>query len=127
MKINERVKLVRNKLNMNQTEFGARIAIAQTYLSQIEKGDRELTEKLSKLICFEFGVNEAWLISGTGEMFFERDRDESITIWASKITRDDYNNEFVKNFANMLTKLDESDWKTIEKMMLLMENENSSK
>lgn len=127
MKTNERVKLIRNKLKLNQTDFGSRIAIAQTYLSQIEKGDRELTEKLSKLICFEFGVNETWLNSGEGEMFFEPDREEAITIWAAKITRDDYDNDFVRKFANMLTKLDENDWKTIEKMMILMEQDNINK
>lgn len=69
--INERVKFVRNELNLTQKEFGEKITVAQTYLSQIEKGDRNVTAKILKIICSEFNVNEEWLNSGTGEIFVE--------------------------------------------------------
>lgn len=51
MSINERVKAVRNALNLTQKDFGQKLTLAQTYLSQIEKGDRDVTEKIQKLIC----------------------------------------------------------------------------
>lgn len=73
MTINERVKLIRNTLNLTQKEFGQRVTLAQTYLSQIEKGDRDVTEKIFKIICSEFNVEEEWLRNGTGEMFIEDD------------------------------------------------------
>lgn len=69
MTINERVKKLRKGLNLTQTEFGKKLTIAQTYLSQIEKGERDVTEKIFKIICFEFNVNENWLRTGQGEMF----------------------------------------------------------
>ena len=47
MTINERVKELRSFLKMNQSTFGEKIGIAQTYLSQIEKGDRDVTDKIS--------------------------------------------------------------------------------
>ena len=75
MTINERVKELRSFLKMNQSTFGEKIGIAQTYLSQIEKGDRDVTDKISKIICLtEWNgrkVNEDWLQNGTGDMFVE--------------------------------------------------------
>ena len=61
LNINERVKLVRINLNMTQKDFGTKIAVAQNYLSNIEKGYREVTEKIIKIICSEFSVCAAIL------------------------------------------------------------------
>jgi len=75
--INERVKAVRKALNLTQSEFGNKITLAQTYLSQIEKGDREVTEKIQKLICLTFNVDEMWLKTGEGTMF-KQDRQSTL-------------------------------------------------
>lgn len=74
MSINERVKAVRSALNLTQKDFGEKLTLAQTYLSQIEKGDRDVTEKILKLICLTFNVSEEWLRTGAGEMFIETDK-----------------------------------------------------
>jgi transcriptional regulator with XRE-family HTH domain len=71
--INERVKMVRKELGLNQTDFGKRIAIAQGYLTNVENGRRDVTEKTIRLICLEFNVSENWLRTGEGEMFIESD------------------------------------------------------
>lgn len=73
MTINERLKLLRKKLNLNQTAFGEKVEIAQGHMTNIETGRRELTEKNIKLICMVFNVNEQWLRTGEGEMFVEND------------------------------------------------------
>lgn len=73
MTINERVKMVRKELGLNQTDFGKRIAIAQGYLTNVENGRRDVTEKTIRLICLEFNVSENWLRTGEGEMFVESD------------------------------------------------------
>ena len=73
MTINERVKMVRKELGLNQTDFGKRIAIAQGYLTNVENGRRDVTEKTIRLICLEFNVSENWLRTGEGEMFIESD------------------------------------------------------
>lgn len=66
--VNQRVKDLRISLGMNQKKFGERIGIAQTYLSQIEKGDRDVTDKIFRIICLEdWGgkkVNPDWLENG---------------------------------------------------------------
>ncbi len=71
MEIGERVRQVRSHFNMTQKAFGSKITVAQTYLSQIEKGDRDVTEKILKIICHEFNVSEEWLRTGRGEMFVQ--------------------------------------------------------
>lgn len=73
MTINERVRAVRNALNLTQIDFGKKLAVAQSYLTNIETGKREVTEKIQKLICLEFNVSESWLRTGEGAMFVESD------------------------------------------------------
>lgn len=73
MTIGNRIKQIRQYLGINQKDFGKKIAVAQTYQSQLEKGDRDVTEKILKLICLEFKVNEQWLRTGEGEMFIKTD------------------------------------------------------
>jgi transcriptional regulator with XRE-family HTH domain len=124
MSINERIKTLRKALKLTQTEFGERVAIAQGHLTNIETGKREVTDKNVKIICLEFNVSENWLRNGEGDMFNNLSREDEIVIWASKLTRKDCNNEFAKNFARVLSRLDDSDWDVLEKMAHMMIEEN---
>ena len=89
MTINERVKELRSFLKMNQSTFGEKIGIAQTYLSQIEKGDRDVTDKISKIICLtEWNgrkVSEDWLQNGMGDMFVEVTEKDKATAIAKSL------------------------------------------
>jgi transcriptional regulator with XRE-family HTH domain len=73
VKLNERVKLARKALNLNQTEFGGRLGVTPAAISKIESGERALTEQMILAICREYGINETWLRTGSGEMFVEND------------------------------------------------------
>ena len=66
--INHRVRTVREALKLTQREFSKSVGLAQTALSMIETGKNTLTDKVIKLICAEFGVNENWMRSGKGSM-----------------------------------------------------------
>jgi transcriptional regulator with XRE-family HTH domain len=65
----ERLKRIRKRLGLNQTEFARLIGLRQTALSMIEVGRIPLTDKNVKLICAVFNVNEQWFKTGAGEMF----------------------------------------------------------
>ena len=69
MNINDRVKAIRNKLDLTQIEFGRKTGISQGHLTSIENGKRTVTEKTLKVICATFDVDEKWLRNGEGEMF----------------------------------------------------------
>ena len=64
----KRVRAVRQALKLTQKEFAKAVGLAQTALSMIEVGKNTLTDKVIKLICAEFGVNEQWLRAGKGVM-----------------------------------------------------------
>lgn len=73
MSINERVKILRRELGLTQKEFGEKITVAQSYLTSIENGKRDVTEKILLLICAVYNVNEEWLRTGEGEVFKTED------------------------------------------------------
>lgn len=69
--ISERIRLLRKSEHLTQKNFAKRLLISQSYLSGLENGNEAPTSKLLKLICLEFGVNEAWLLNAAGEMYTE--------------------------------------------------------
>jgi transcriptional regulator with XRE-family HTH domain len=69
MSNNDRIKHIRNTLNLTQMKFAERIAISTSYLAGIETGDRRVTARINRLIANEFGIEEQWLKTGEGEMF----------------------------------------------------------
>ena len=75
MKQGERIKDVRNSLGLTLEKFGEKLGVTKTAISRIEKGERSLTEQMTKSICREFSVDYMWLTTGEGEMFVESDDD----------------------------------------------------
>ena len=71
----ERIKDVRNSLGLTLEKFGEKLGVTKTAISRIEKGERSLTEQMTKSICREFSVDYMWLTPGEGEMFVESDDD----------------------------------------------------
>lgn len=66
--MNERVRVVRKAMKLNQNEFSKKLGITPTAISRIERGERRITDRLIMSICREFGINEQWLRTGDGEM-----------------------------------------------------------
>jgi transcriptional regulator with XRE-family HTH domain len=64
----ERLKRLRKFLGLTQGDFGKRIGMADTSISHMEAGRPPVNDQNLKLICLTFGVREAWLRDGTGEM-----------------------------------------------------------
>lgn len=92
MTINERVRELRKELNMNQTEFGKKIALSQNHLTGIETGKRSVTDRTIKLLCTEFNVSEDWLRAGKEPMFVEIDEEDKFSqaFAAASMEEDDF-------------------------------------
>lgn len=71
----ERIKDVRNSLGLTLEKFGEKLGVTKTAISRLEKGERSLTEQMTKSICREFSVDYMWLTTGEGEMSVESDDD----------------------------------------------------
>lgn len=69
--VNERIKLIRKNLKMNQTEFGAEIGATQKMVTTYETGAVIPDKSIRLLICQKFNVNEAWLETGEGVPYKE--------------------------------------------------------
>lgn len=69
--MNERIRELRKILNMNQTEFGAKIDVSQRVVSLMEIPNGTITDRNFNAICKAFHVNPDWLRHGVGEIFIE--------------------------------------------------------
>ncbi len=69
MSINQRVKEIRQTLNLSQAKFAKELSISNSYIAGIELEHNNVNERLVKLICFTFHVDENWLKTGEGDMF----------------------------------------------------------
>lgn len=77
--MHNRIKEIRKSTGLNQTDFGAKIGVAQTTIAGYENGSRALSDAAVLSICREFRVNELWLRTGAGSMYAERSREEEMT------------------------------------------------
>lgn len=110
--MNERIKLLRKALELNQTDFGARIGVKQGTVAAYESGARVPLDSVVVSICREFGVSESWLRSGEGEMFLQLSREEEITKFCMSIIRDP-DSEFQRQFVSVLARLEPAQWQLL--------------
>ena len=54
---------------MTQKEFAQKIFVSTSFQTLTELGHKKVLDRHIKLIVTAFGVNEAWLRTGEGEMF----------------------------------------------------------
>lgn len=65
----ERVKEIRKELDLTLEKFGEKLGVTKVAISNIEKGNRNLTDQMAKSICREYNANYDYLMYGEGEMF----------------------------------------------------------
>ena len=66
--MNNRIKQIRRKAELTQTQFGERIGLQQNSIARIEAGTRVPSEVVIKAICREFHIRPEWLMHGEGPM-----------------------------------------------------------
>ena len=73
--INERLKLIRTTLKMNQRDFSKGIFLRQSSYARIEQGLIKTNERIIELVCSKYGVNKAYLKKNELPMFCENPPD----------------------------------------------------
>lgn len=86
--MNERIKSIRLKLSLTQSEFGEKIGISQNYVWMIEKGERVPSDRTVADICRVFNVDPCWLETGEGEMFRAESADAELTRLVGELMAD---------------------------------------
>lgn len=113
--LNERLRLLRDELNLTQETFGERIGSARNTIANYENGNRNPSNAVIKSICREFNVNEEWLRGGIGEMFIQLPLDQD-TLYLSELLMGYEDNPFydlVKEMMHTYVNLDSKSQKLI--------------
>lgn len=66
--MNTRIRQLRKSLNLTLREFGERIGLKPSTISDIEQGRCNISDRHIIAICSRFDVNETWLRTGQGNM-----------------------------------------------------------
>lgn len=110
---NERVKEIRKTLGLTLEKFGERIGVTRGSMSNIENGNRNLTEQMTKSICREFSIDYMWLTTGEGEMFIDTDDDFIERIDRIMAGED----EARKNLFKFMLELSDDDIAALDRLM----------
>lgn len=100
--MNERIRQLRKSLGLTLEEFGAKVGVGKTAISNIENGNRNLTDQMFLSICREWNINEEWLRTGEGDMFREMNRAE----------------EAAQIVSSSLDKLSSDEWAFVKRILL---------
>lgn len=114
--MNKRIKQIREQNEMTQEEFGKKIGAARNTIANYENGNRTPSNAVITSICREFSINENWLRTGDGDMDIELTRNQEVQEFANKVMKD-FDDSIKKRFILALSKLNEEDWNTIEKIV----------
>ena len=109
----ERIRELRKHLQLTMEQFGGKIGVTKSTISNIENGNRNATEHMVKSICREFGVDYIWLTTGEGEMFIDSDDD-----FIEKIDRIMAGESDVrKNWFKFMVDLDDEDVAAFDRLI----------
>lgn len=109
----ERVRALRKELGLTMEQFGEKIGVTKSTISNIENGNRSATEHMTKSICREFGADYIWLTTGEGEMFAESDLDFYEKIDRIMVGED----ESRKNIFKFMLELSDDEIDALDSMM----------
>ena len=104
----DRLKYIRKYFMLSQEEFGKKINIkSRSHISSLEKGTKNITDRIISDVCREFNINENWLRTGKGDMF--SDTNDLIKLINGS-------NDLKKEIIYKILKLDDDSLKALQKL-----------
>ena len=113
--MNERIRLLRKELGLNQSDFGNKIGVKQGTVAGYESGARTPLDAVVSSICREFDVNEEWLRTGEGEQMTEQQKLLKYTGMLLK-DKDSAIVNAIQSFIVTYEQLDDTSKATLEKI-----------
>lgn len=102
--IGDRVRLLRKKNKLNQTEFGKKLSVKTSTVAGWENNLRFINDRTIKDICREYGTNEYWLRTGEGKMYTKKEEPLELLIerFISIMSSDDiYHKKLLKSILDL--------------------------
>ena len=115
--IRDRVCTVFYDSGLSQTDFAKKINVTSAYVWKLlNKENATPSERLLNDICQEFNINEAWLLTGNGDMRLPQNRISEIAEFTAELFHANPDS-FKSRFLSALASLDEEDWDLLEKIV----------
>lgn len=113
--IGQRIKQLRNHLNLTQQVFADRLGLKQNTIATYEIGRLTPSDRTIADICREFGASETWLRTGDGEMLLPSDPDTEIDTILGEIAGSD--DKLIKKIIKAYWRLDDHEKEVIQKFI----------
>ena len=114
--ISERIAFLIKNQDLTQAKFADLLHLTQAYVSRICSGAKQPSDRTISDICRVFGVSEAWLRDGVGEMYVRRSANEELAILVNDLMSD-ADESFRKRFVATLLELPPELWSSFEKFV----------
>jgi len=113
--INERIAECIKESGLTKTAFAEKLGVTQPFVSKLCKGVSVPSDRTIRDIAEKFHINELWLRTGEGEMLRPRTIDDDLSQFFASLSfgGDD---SFKRRLISVMARLDENDWKTLEKL-----------
>ena len=122
--ISERIAFLIKNQDLTQAKFADLLHLTQAYVSRICSGAKQPSDRTISDICRVFGVSEAWLRDGVGEMYVRRSANEELAILVNDLMSD-ADESFRKRFVATLLELPPESWSVIENFAKLLQKEST--
>lgn len=131
MTVNDRVKEIRKTEVLTMENFGEKLGVGRTAISNIENGKRNVTDQMIKSICREFGYREEWLRDGIEPKQPPKlEEDELAEYIEDLLSTDNSTYTLVKSILKTYNKLDDKSKqvinRTIDELIAEMKKENTT-
>ena len=114
--ISERIAFLIKDQHETRTSFAEKINLSQPFVSGLCSGAKQPSDRTISDICRVFGVSEAWLRDGVGEMYVRRSANEELAILVNDLMSD-ADESFRKRFVTALLELPPDLWSAFEKFV----------
>lgn len=105
IKINKRIKEIREDINLSQQKFGEKLGVSRDVISNIENNRVEVKTVFINHMCEIFNINKEWILTGEGEIYISVEDDILLGEAFADITMSE--NEKIKKIVMNLCKLDD--------------------
>ena len=114
--MNTRIRKVRTDSGLKQDAFAKKLGLTKNFISLVETGGREPSDRTISDICREFNINENWLRTGEGDMRSPQTRNQEIMAFANRVMTDE-DESFRKRFVTALGNASPEFWDELEKFL----------
>ena len=122
--INERFAFLIKDQGLTQAKIADSLHLTQSHVSGLCSGAKNLSDRTISDICRVFGVSEAWLRDGVGEMYVRRSANEELAILVNDLMSD-ADESFRKRFVTALMELPPEFWPDFEAFLKKLQKEST--